>query len=50
MSNYRHVGRGEAGGAYAPPDFGRSKSAAGQLRHVASGPYISIYSGEIERE
>ena len=31
----RHVPKGEAGGAYAPPDFGRLEGAAGQRRHAA---------------
>ena len=30
MSNYRHVGRGEAGGAYAPPDFCKVSAVKGE--------------------
>ena len=39
----RHVGRGEAGGAAAPPDFGRSEGAAGQRQHAALLPAPGIF-------
>ena len=35
---YRHAARWEAGGAAAPPDFGRSEGAAGQRRRAALLP------------
>ena len=34
----RHVASGGAGGAAAPPDFGRSEGAAGQRRRAALLP------------
>ena len=38
----RHVGGGEAGGAAAPPDFGRSEGAAGQRQRAALLPAPSF--------
>ena len=35
---YRDAPRGGAGGAAAPPDFGRSEGAAGQRRRTALLP------------
>ena len=35
LTTYCHVESGGAGGAYAPPDFGRSEGAAGQRWRAA---------------
>ena len=38
IREFRHVASGGAGGAAAPPDFGRSEGAAGQRRRAALLP------------